>query len=423
MQSLYDKSEYRCSRNAYRWFCMLEYFIALMVSDVYLFKLLAYMGMSDSTIGIISSLITVACLFQLAAIGFAGRIRNVKNWVIIFCLIGQMVFVLMYLLPFLPFQLPVKTVMAYTSILTGYFFSYSVSSILFKWANSFVDPGHRAVYSAEKEMLSLLGGMIFTFILGMVMDNFEAAGHLEGAFWVMMAVGILVNVVSLIVLTRIESRDEEKEAPAHSPSFSRVIRGLMHNRGFIRVVVLSVIWSCAQYFTIGFLGSYKSKELMLSIGTVQIINIVGNVCRFFLSKPLGRYADRTSYAKCIEMALYTAAAGFLAAAFAVPELSFTMAVFTVLMAVSQAGIAQNLNNIVYDHVPPEYFVQAFSIRSCISGICGFGASLLGSGILNFVQKGNGLFGIMVYGQQVLAMGSFGLALFAAFYVRFRLGKR
>lgn len=424
MLSVYETPAYRRSRSAYCVFCMLEYFIALLISDVYLFKLLTHAGLRDGSIGIVSSLITFACLFQLFSIGLVRRIRSVKRWAVSFCLISQTVFVLLYLLPFLPVSVPAKTALAFGGVLLGYFFNYSIASILFKWANSFVHPQHRALYSAEKERMSLLGGMLFTFALGMVMDRFELADRLWGGFVVIIGIGLMINVASLIALLRIDGRWEGDPPSASGASLRPMMSELLSNPGFQKVVALSILWNCAQYFTIGFLGSYKSRELLLSIGTVQLLNILGNVCRFLLSKPLGRFADRTSYARCIEMALCIAAAGFLSAVFATPSSQWFIAVFTILLAVSQAGIAQNLFNIVYDHVPAQYFVQASSIRSCIGGLFGFLAALAGSQILNIVQRqGNTLLGVPVYGQQVLALISFVLSAAAALYVRLRMQAR
>jgi predicted MFS family arabinose efflux permease len=425
--SVYDTPTYKRSRSAYRLFCMLDYFIALLVSDVYLFKLLTCVGLSDSQIGIVSSLITVACLFQLTSIGFVRRIRRVRRWVVASCIASQMVFILLYALSFVPMSTTAKTALAFAGILLGYFFNYAVTSILFQWANAYVDPRRRATYSAEKEMMSLLGGMIFTFARGVAMDRFELADRLGDAFLLIIGLGMLICAASLVTLLRIDGGlacrpDAEGAQPQ---SFRAVFAGLRHNRGFMRIVVLSVLWSCSQYMTIGFLGSYKSRELMLSVSVVQLINIAGNLCRLAVSRPFGRYADRPSYVRGIELALYVSAVGFLALCFSTPADRWLIVVFSVLNAVSQAGVSQNLLNVVYDYVPPEYFVQASSIKNSIGGICGFGASLIGSAILSGVQqRHNVILGIPVYGQQVLALISFVLTVLTALYIRFamRAGK-
>ena len=69
---------FKRSRWAYTIECAFEYFIALLVSDVFLATLLAEMGIPDSVIGVISSLISFAFLFQLFSMLIVQHIRNVK---------------------------------------------------------------------------------------------------------------------------------------------------------------------------------------------------------------------------------------------------------------------------------------------------------------------------------------------------------
>lgn len=67
------------------------------MSDSYLAKLLSDIGVGDTFIGIISSFIAAAFLFQLAAIFLAPRIKNVKRAAIIFHVTSQVIFASLYL--------------------------------------------------------------------------------------------------------------------------------------------------------------------------------------------------------------------------------------------------------------------------------------------------------------------------------------
>ena len=94
------------------------------------------------------------------------------------------------------------------------------------------------------------------------------------------------------------------------------------------------------------------------------------------------------------------------------------------MGISGAGTNANLNNITYNYVDAQYFIQASAIKNSIGGLCGFGASLLGGAILSRIQaNGNSLFGIHVYGQQVLATLSFLLMIVTILFVRFVIEKQ
>ncbi|MCQ2433381.1 MAG: MFS transporter [Clostridia bacterium] len=419
---IYAAPDYRRSRGAYRAQCTFEYFVSMLVSDAYLAKLLTDIGLSDTLIGIISSFVVAAFLFQLAAIFLVQKVHNVKRVVIVFSSMSQLLFTGLYLIPFIPVSLPVRTALVIGGILLGYFGNYLVTSMLYKWANSFVDPKKRGDYSAGKEMISLITGMVFTAVVGAVIDRYEAIGNLHGGFLFIAAAGLILSVCNFISLLMIAKGRKEEETAA--VPFSAVVKNVLGNRNFVNVIFLTILWNFARYLTVGFLGTYKIKDLMLTVGTVQIINIVGNLCRFFVSKPLGRYSDRTSFAKGIELAMCIAALAFACNMFTAPKTWFLIVAYTILFHVSTAGTNQNFFNIVYSYVPKEYFVQATAIKNSIGSIFGFAASLIGSRILAAVQNhGNQIFGMQVYGQQVLSALSLLFIIAAILFTKFVIGKQ
>ena len=182
MSNEYNSPEYKRSRTAYVWQCTIEYFVAILVSDAFLAKLLTEIGISEGLIGIISSFITLAFLFQLFSIFFVQRIKNTKRTAMIFSTLSQLSFGFLFLIPFLPISVNVKTVLVILVILLAYFENYFVTSIIFKWCNSFVEPSKRGSFSAGKEMVSLISGMVFTLIAGYVIDYYEGINNIKGGF-------------------------------------------------------------------------------------------------------------------------------------------------------------------------------------------------------------------------------------------------
>ncbi len=394
-----------------------EYFIAILVSDAYLAKLLSYIGLNDALIGIISSFISAAFLFQLTAVFLVRRIKNTKRIVTFFNLLGCVLFVSLYLIPFLPFSVTVKTVLVIVCLLFAYFGNYFVASMLFKWANSFVDPNKRASYSATKEMISLLSGMVFTLMVGLVIDRFEAMDQLTKGFLFIACAGLILTVCCLICFLLIAKPEKEAsaqaaEVPAETRSMRDVMKNTLGNKNFVSVIILSCVWKSAQYMTVGFLGTFKTQDLLLSLGTIQLINIVGNLIRSLLSKPFGRYSDRTSYARGMELALCLEATAFFFNIFTTKSTWWCIILFTILYNVSFAGTNQNSYNIVYSYVDEKYFVEAMAIKNSIAGVVGFGASLIGAKILSNVQASTQSFS----GQQLLSAISFVLLLVSVLYL-------
>ena len=426
LNTAYNSPAYRRSRNAYTAECAFEYFATLLVGDAFLAKLLDRIGLDDALIGVVSSLISLAFLFQLVSVFVVQRIVNTKRFVTLIHTVGQLFFSVLYLIPFMPFALPYRKVLVFACVLLAYFGNYFVTAMLYKWGNSFVDPDHRGRFSATKEMISLVGGMVMTLVIGYTMDAFEAADNLEGGF-IFAAVAILIfTLADLVCLLLIKSDlDGERTAERQDvPQMREVVRNTLGSKDFRHVIVLTVLWNVARYTTIGFLGTYRISDLLFAVGTVQIINIIGNIGRVLLSRAFGAYTDKHTFAKGIELAMWLSAIAFAFQICTVPSTRWLIIGYSLFYNVSQAGIVANMNSIVYSYVDNRYFVQASAIKNSIGGVAGFLAALLGGRLLSLVQAGgNRLFGITVYGQQVLSAISLVLVLISILYSRLVIAKQ
>lgn len=420
----YKAPGYARSRWAYVAECAFEYFIALLVAEPFLTKLLTYIGLDDSTIFVIQSLISFAFLFQLCSIFVVQRITNVKKVAATVHGISQLLFMSLYLVPFMPFAKEYKAGVVIACFLGAYFGNYLVTSVIFRWGNSYVDPSKRARYAATKEMISLLSGVIVTLVMSWVFEQYEKTGDLRTAFILTAIVMTVVCAIDFICLLLIKNRVSEPPKKEDIVPFGQVLKILFTNKGFVYVVILTVLWQCAHYMTLGAMGTYKQKELGMTVLAIQVINIAGQMARFALSRPFGRYTDKRSYSKGLALGLTVAAAGYLVNIFTTPSNWWLVIVYTILFNISQAGISQNLFNIVYNFVDEKYFVQASAIKNSIGGVCGFLIALVGSRILGAVQaSGNTVFGMEIYGQQILSVISLVFAVLAILFTHLVLGKQ
>ena len=85
----------------------IEYFISILVAGAYLANLTSAIGMSDALTGVLSSIISLGCVFQLIAI-FLRRER-VKGMVIGLSILNQLLFTFLYAVPLIPLSAGVKT--------------------------------------------------------------------------------------------------------------------------------------------------------------------------------------------------------------------------------------------------------------------------------------------------------------------------
>ena len=422
-EDVFHSRTYVQSKYAYIFFCGFEYFVTLLMNDSFLARLLSSMGLSDDTIGVVSSIISMAFLFQLLTLLLMKRLKNVKKLVIVGECGSLLFFGAVYLLPLTGFSVQAKTVLVFVLITAGYFSKYLVSSILYKWANSYVSPNKRAAFSGFKEMTSVLAGIGITLSAGLLMDHYTDTGRLEGAFIIIAATILFFDLLCFISLLLVKdgtvtSGDTRKQ------SMKSVFRNTLGNAAYRKMVLMTTIADAPRFLAVSFFGTYKNKELMMNMSLVSVVNIIGSVMYVLFAQPMGRYADKTSYARGLRLCNTFALAAFAVAIFCVPSTWYLMIVFQVLFGIHNAGKYANTNNIIYSYADQEYFVQAMSIRSAISGIFGFLCALLGGKLLSSVQTaGNQIFGVPVYGQQVLSLLSAALLIFSIFYDKFVLEKQ
>ena len=204
MNDLFDSPSYKRSRVAYHIQCVTEYLVTLLVADAFLAKLLKQIGLSDSTIGIVSSLMSLAFLVQLGTIFLMQHISNVKKAVILIDITSMLCFMFTYFLPFLPVFAAGKTILVFVTIGGGFLFKYLQLNLYYKWGNSFVRPEGRGQFSPRNEAISLGVGVLFTLVMGNLVDHYERAGRLETSFLIIACVIAALAVIDLCMLLMIK---------------------------------------------------------------------------------------------------------------------------------------------------------------------------------------------------------------------------
>ncbi len=417
-KSVYSSAGYRRSRLSYLLQCDFEYLVSLMVTDAFLAKLLGYLGMDDATTGLISSFISLAFLVQIFTLLLTRARVRAKRAVTIFETASQLLFTFLYVIPFLPLGGVGTKLVVMGCILTAYFCQYLIVNITYRWGNSFVDPHRRASYSAAKEMVSLISGIVYTTAVGYFFDRFEETGHIQHGFIVIAVLMFLCTAANLICLLLIKPEEISAEVPPQK-SLRDIFANTLGNKAFRPVILLHVFWCISHYCIAGFLGTFKTNDLKYTVFAVQLINIAANLCRVFVSRPFGRYSDKHSFARGMKLGLVVAGAAYLTVCFTTDSTRWLIIAYTVLFAVSLAGTSQNSYNIAYSYIDRDYVTEAMCIKNCIGGLCGFLISIVSSRLVNAIQAaGNTVFGVHLYAQQLLGLIALLFTVFAWLLIHF-----
>lgn len=417
-----SNDRYKTSRILYIIEAALEYFISIMVGGEYLALLTTEIGLSDSVTGILTSFVSLGFTFQLLAILFMRKGR-VKRRVSILHTVNQLLFALLYVVPFFEISKTVKTIIFIFLLMGGHALNNVVSSPKINWFMSLVDDKKRGTFTANKEIISLLGGMVFSFAMGAVIDEFKARGRITEAFIVC---GISLFALAVLhTLTLVFSKEKEPETVTDDMPVGRLIGSLLRDKGFIRVVILSVLWHVANYATSPFYGTYKIKELGFSMTFVAVLSALYAIVRSVFSRPIGRFADKYSFAKMLLLCYSIKLVAFIMNMFVVPangKVLFTISYM--ITAIAFAGINSAEINLVYESVSHEKRVCALALKSTIAGLVGFLTTVVVSKLVEYIQQsGNKFLGLNVYAQQVTASIAVGITVIVILYLWFFIIKK
>lgn len=395
------KDQYKKSRILYIIEATLEYFISMMVTGAYLAKLTSSIGISDSLTGILTSFVSLGCGFQLIAIFLANK-TPVKRWVTVLHSVNQLFFALIYVVPFLHVPKTLKIVVFVAFLLLGHVVNNIVNSPKINWFMSLVDDKKRGRFTANKEMVSLVSGMIFTFLMGEVIDRFEANGNLNGAFAVCgITIFVLMLLHSATLIFSVEKPTEKKEGE----STKQLLGSLIKDKNLFKVILVSVLWTVATHISTPFYGSYQIKELGFSMTAVAALSAAYSIVRTLFSRPMGKIADKYSFANMLNICFTVALVMFSVMVFTCPKNGKVLyVIYYLLYGIALSGINSATINLIYDYVDKKNRVGALALKSTIAGFAGFFTTLAVSPLVGFIQKyDNKFFGLNVYAQQVTSV--------------------
>lgn len=387
---------YKKSRLFYIFEAAVEYFLATFVAGTYLAKMTTAIGISDSLTGIISAFVSLGFGFQIFAL-FLVRKRPVKPLIITMNLLVQLAFSFLYVIPLLKIEKTVRTVIFICLFLVAEVVKNVIYSPKMAWMMGMVDDSKRGSFTAKKETVSLLSGIVVSVTMGNLIDHLEAAGNQRGMFILGGITMFSLTVIHTILLLLIQEKPEK----AVNEPIARHIQKSVTDRKLLVLIPLFVFWDIATYSTTPFYGTYQLNELGMNMTTVTLIAAIGSVVRAVVSIPMGKIADKYSFINslniCFVLALFARAANlFAGAAF--------YTIYAILQAAAMAGINSGIVNLVYDFVPRENRTGALAVKNTLVGFAGFFTTLAVSPLVAYIQKNGNkfLFFESIYAQQVLS---------------------
>lgn len=404
---------YKRSRLMYIFEAAIEYFISILVSGSFLATLTKELGLSDSLTGVLSSVISLGCLFQLLSIFI--RPKGIKKFVILMSVANQILFMLLYIIPIFNIPSNLKSVFFVLLIFSAYFIYNIAHPKKINWLMSIVDDKKRGSFTANKEIVSLISGMVISFAMGALIDRFKEIGEMRAAL-ILSALVLLILTV-LHTLTMIFTVEKITETSDKS-DFKNNLKEILKNKNILSVALVFVFYYIITYISTPFYGTYQINELGFSLKLATALTMTGSIVRIFVSRFWGRYADKKGFAPMIEKCFISMALAFLSVSFAVPSNGKIMFIlYNIFHGIALGGINSALINLVFDYVSVEKRADSLAICQAISGAFGFVTTLCISPVITAFQKnGNVFLDFTLYGQQFVSIIAFIISVLAVVYI-------
>jgi MFS family permease len=382
-----------------------EHSVILTTSGAFLTLLIKQMNVSDALTGIISSFTTLALGMQLFSVVFIRRRRSIRSSVLWMQTGQQLLYCLLFLLPFLPLPQAIKPALCAVLLLVAATLNNLIIPVKFNWLNSFVQQGRRGIFTAHREMVSLFTGLVYNFLMSRAVDHFAAVGRPD--------IGLKLCALFMFIFTvcHAGALAAAKDAPAvleeirRNPPLLPAIRDHLTNPVFFRVLLFAIGWNFFSNFFTTYQTVFMLQEVSASATYIAVAGIVGSLVRILVSPAMGKYSDKHGFAKGCGLGLCFAAASYIILGFWQPgngKLLYMLS--TIINSIGLAAVFGGMVNLLFEYVESRDRVSAMSVYCSLAGLGAFIGSLAGGAVLDAIQKaGNRFLGLSVYGQQVLAV--------------------
>ncbi len=264
-------------------------------------------------------------------------------------------------------------------------------------------------------MVSIFGGIFITLGVGAFADFAEASGK-EDLYFIVCFAGMIVLLL-LHTLSLILCKEDATEEEPEKIALGQKIKAFVKDPKIRKILPVTAMYFFGNGFAYTFMFSYWLTELKFSMVMVTVITIIASVARVLVTPAFGRLGDRRSFAYSTSIGALLTAIAYTINIFAYPgPMRWITVVFASIQFLAMTAITSGGINIVYDHVKTEDCGAVYGISLALCGIVSIFASMLGGWVLALVQNAGGLnlFGITIYGQQVLYFIS-AILLFGMFF--------
>lgn len=431
-----NEEDYRKSRNRYIAGDAAAQTMVQLAGGTFLAGLLTHAGISESNIGVITSLASFAALFQLLMIGYLRKVKKCKPFICATVFMKLLLSVI-YFIPLLPIPGNAKIVSIVTCYFAAQVFLQIGTPAINDWIASLVPMKVRGTYLSIKDSVAVFVVAALMLLAGIMTDYFKERNPLTGFLIMGVALFILVaiNLISLSLMKEPrfsylnqngqeihghkakKAKEEEKAHFGNADGTLAELKEAFLNKRFRKAFLLNCLYISSFYIAAPFNAGYQIRELALPYTFIMIVGFLCNLYRVSITPAIGRMADRVGMALVLKYALLCLGLSFLVMAFTVPGNARWMFILSSICSASGwTFIGNGLLGVQLEFVDNSKRILQLSLISSVSGAYGFFISFLAGQLMNYLHDNPlVLLGQELYPQQLLNVLGFFMILITAAY--------
>ncbi len=415
--------------------------IVQLAGGTFLVSLMLSVGFSDAQAGVLTSVASLAALFQLFTMRMVNHLKKRKLFVCLMT-VQKLYLAFIFFIPLLPVPDSTRQLL----VIAG----YSVAQICAQigtpatqdWIASLVPARLRGNYFSRKDAVCVFVTVTMMMLSGIVMD--ATAGERQSTGFTLNGSIILILVLlnawafSCMKEPRLGEMNADgkemhgklkykysKKTPTHDGNLLMEMKDAFKKSDFRMAFMLTLLWQTAFYCATPFNSSYQLEELGMPFTFIMVMGFVCNMLRIAITPLMGRLGDKHGMAFLYKYSLIGILLYFIFFAMAVPSNAYPMVILgTVSSALGWSFAGIGLFGVQLELLEEGKRDIQLSILLALSGAYGFLVSFASGCLLDFLQRVLAtLPGQKLYAQQFTNILGAGFLLLTILYLKYRVQKR
>uniref|UniRef100_UPI00404949AE MFS transporter n=1 Tax=Cephaloticoccus sp. TaxID=1985742 RepID=UPI00404949AE len=266
-------------------------------------------GVPRDAMGYFSAAISCACIIQLLCLPMVSRIKRRKRFILIVAVIEPLLLTLAVLAtPWLPAGL--RPVSLGIAVFLAAACLHLTRPFADDWLATTIPSGLRGRYIGRRVRVSSLAIVAATLVVGYIVNllGTENRAGLAG----LLVVGGVFGLAAALTLTKATMPVNEREIGLTA----RDIRGVMHNRAFVRLVIGTLLLMLPFYLAVAYYHVFNLEVVKMSPWLIACMGVGYLLVKLLITPAMGKLCDRLGPRKLLWVSGPIYAAFFLCFPFA-----------------------------------------------------------------------------------------------------------